>query len=178
MTGIGTDPIAGTISRPILVANPSVLCTGDIQDGPFRNVATAGAHEAAAGGVLVAVGGEAIPAAARGRLAQLLQLEGLRPPPLAETGGSAGTPDGELGQEDLVPKEGQQEDGDAGEARRGDLKSEPGGEELGEGPEENERKHQPWEHGGDPPRPPLDHAEYTHYPGNPRRPTESQLNSK
>lgn len=69
-------------------------------------MATAGAHEAAARGVLVAVRGEAIPAAARGRLAQLLQLEGLRPPPLPEAGGSAGTPDGEMGQEDLVPKEG------------------------------------------------------------------------
>jgi hypothetical protein len=83
---------------------------------------------------------------------------------LAEARRAAGTPDGEAREENLVPEEGEEEDGDAGEARGGDLEAVGGGQELGERPEEDEREDEPRQHGGDAARPPLHGAQYTHYP--------------
>jgi hypothetical protein len=127
-------------------------------------MATVRAHELAATRVLVPVGIVAVAAAACGGLAELLKLERMGAALLAETRRAACAPEGEAWEENLVPEEGEEEDGDAGEARRGDLEAVGGGQELGERPEEDEREDEPRQHGGDAPRPPLHGAEYTHYP--------------
>jgi hypothetical protein len=48
---------------------------------------------------------------------------------LTEAGGAAGAPVGEAREEDLIPEEGEEKDGDAGEARGGDLEAVGGREE-------------------------------------------------
>lgn len=107
----------------------------------------------------------AIPATAGRRLAELLQLQRLRPAALAQARGAAGSPAGKMGHEDLVPEERGEEDENTGKPRRSDLEAERRGKELGESPENYEGDHKPRQHGRDPPRPLLNHAEYTHYPG-------------
>jgi hypothetical protein len=82
-------------------------------------MAAVGAHELATGRVLVPVGIVAVAAAAGRGLAQLVELEGAGTAFLVEAGGAAGAPVGEAREEDLVPEEGEEEDGDAGEARGG-----------------------------------------------------------
>lgn len=82
---------------------------------------------------------------------------------LPEACGAAGAPEGEAGQEDLIPEKGEEEDGDAGEARGGDLEAVGGREEqLGGGPDADERDDEPREHGGDAARPALHGAQRTH----------------
>ena len=71
---------------------------------------------------------------------------------------------GEARKEDLVPEEGEEENGNAGEARGGDLKAVGGWEEqLSGGPDDDERDDEPREHGGDTLRPPLHsvHIDYS-----------------
>jgi hypothetical protein len=126
-------------------------------------VAAVGAHELADGGVLVPVGVVAVAAATGGGLAELVEVEGAGTTLLAEAGGAEGAPVGEAREEDLVPEEGEEEDGGAGEARGGDLEAIGGREEeLGGGPEQEERQHQPRQHGGDAARPPLHDAQDAH----------------
>ena len=126
-------------------------------------MAAVGAHELAAAGVLVPVGVAAVAAASGGGLAELVELERVRAALLAEARGAAGAPEGEPREEDLVPEEGEKEDGDAGEARGGDLEAVGGREEqLGGGPDGDERDDEPREHGGDAPRPALHGAQRTH----------------
>jgi hypothetical protein len=121
------------------------------------------AHELAPAGVLVPIGVATVAAAASGGLAELLELEGVGAALLAEACRAAGAPEGEAREEDLVPEEGEEEDGDAGEARGGDLEAVGGGEEeLGGGPDGDERDDEPREHGGDAPRPALHGAQRTH----------------
>jgi hypothetical protein len=127
-------------------------------------MAAVGAHELAATGVLVPIWVVAVAAAACGGLAELLELKSVGAALLAEARGAACAPEREAGEENLVPEEGEEEDGDAGEARGGDLEAVGGGQELGERPEEDEREDEPRQHGGDAPRPPLHGAQYTHYP--------------
>jgi hypothetical protein len=127
-------------------------------------MAAVGAHELAATRVLVPIRVVAVAAAACGGLAELLELKSVGAALLAEARGAACAPEREAGEENLVPEEGEEEDGDAGEARGGDLEAVGGGQELGERPEEDEREDEPRQHGGDAPRPPLHGAQYTHYP--------------
>jgi hypothetical protein len=127
-------------------------------------MATVGTHELATAGVLIPVGIVAVAATACGGLAELLELKGVGAALLAEACGAACAPEREAREENLVPEEGEEEDGDAGEARGGDLEAVGGGQELGERPEEDEREDEPRQHGGDAPRPPLHGAQYTHYP--------------
>nr|TKV99505.1 hypothetical protein SEVIR_8G048700v2 [Setaria viridis] len=82
-------------------------------------------QELAADRVLVPVGVAAVAAAAGGGLAELVELEGVGVVLLAEACGAAGAPEGEAREEDLIPKEGEEEDGDADADEQDD--------ELGEG---------------------------------------------
>jgi len=126
-------------------------------------MAAVGAHELATTGVLVPVGVAAVAAAAGGGLAELVELEGVGAALLAEARGAAGAPEGEAREEDLIPEEGKEEDGDAGEARGGDLEAVGGREEqLGDGPDGDEGDDEPREHGGDAARPALHGAQRTH----------------
>jgi hypothetical protein len=125
---------------------------------------TVRAHELPAAGVLVPIWVVAVAAAACGGLTELLELKSMGAALLTKACGAACAPEREAWEENLVPEEGEEEDGDAGEARRGDLEAVGGGQELGERPEEDEREDEPRQHGGDAPRPPLHGAEYTHYP--------------
>lgn len=128
-------------------------------------MAAVGAHELAAARILVPVGIVAVAAAAGRGLAELLELEGVGVALLADAGGAAGAPAGEARDEDLVPEEGEEEDGDAGEARGGDLEAVGRREEdLGGAPQQEERHHQPRQHGRHTTRPPLHGAQDTHYP--------------
>ena len=121
------------------------------------------AHELTTAGVLVLVRVAAVAAAPGCGLAELVELEGVGAALLAEARGAAGAPEGEAREEDLVPEEGEKEDGDAGEARGGDLEAVGGREEqLGGGPDGDERDDEPREHGGDAPRPALHGAQRTH----------------
>jgi hypothetical protein len=121
------------------------------------------AHELTTARVLVPVRVAAVAAAPRCGLAELVQLEGVGAALLAEARRAAGAPEGEAREEDLVPEEGEEEDGDAGEAWGGDLEAVGGREEqLSGGPDDDERDDEPREHGGDAPRPPLHGAQRTH----------------
>lgn len=124
-----------------------------------------GAHELpSASRSLLPVRGLAVAAAAGGGAAELLQLDRLRPAPLAEPGGPPGPPNRKLWHEDLVPEERYKQDKDASQPRAGDFEAEVRREELGEDPEGEEWDDEPREHGGDATGPSLDHAEYAHYP--------------
>lgn len=126
-------------------------------------MAAVGAHELAAAGVLIPVRVAAVAAAPCGGFAELVELEGMGAALLAEARGAAGAPEGETREEDLVPEEGEEEHGDAGEARGGDLEAVGRREEqLGGGPDGDERHDEPREHGGDAPRPALHGAQRTH----------------
>jgi hypothetical protein len=91
----------------------------EVEHGALGDMAAVGAHELASGRVLVPVRIVAVAAAADRSLAQLVELEGAGTALLAEAGGAAGAPVGEAREEDLVPEEGEEEHGDAREARGG-----------------------------------------------------------
>lgn len=75
----------------------------------------------------------------------------------------AGTPDEEAREEDLVPEESEEEDGDAGEAWEGNLEAAGRREqELGGAPQQDERQHEPRQHSRQAPRKPLHRTRVTH----------------
>jgi hypothetical protein len=100
-----------------------------VEHGALGDVAAVGAHELAAAGVLLPVGVAAVAAASGGDLAELVELEGVGAALLPEARGATSAPEGEPREEDLIPEEGEEEDGDTGEARGGDLQAVGGREE-------------------------------------------------